>query len=428
MPSNKSVSDAPITQFINCSILRDHELQREDLWVRQGKILNPEKLFFDEKASADVQVDCKGRIIAPGFIDTQINGEKYGILKNSEYLPFFFFFLGGFGVDFSQATDDTDGGISLVARHLLSHGVTSFCPTLVTSPSSVYHKVLPQISARDGGPEGAGVLGIHLEGPYISREKKGAHPEHCLRSFSDKGFSELLSTYGTLEGVRIVTLAPEMERSAEVIRELVQRGICVSLGHSVANLSQAEEAVHHGASFITHLFNAMLPFHHRDPGIVGLLTSDRIPAGRTVYYGMIADGIHTNPAALRIAHRAHPKGLVLVTDAITAMGLGPGKHTLGQQEILIHGLNAYVAGTNTLAGSIATLDMCVRHFREATGCTIEEALEAASLHPAQTLGLQQRKGTLNCGADADFVLLDDNLTVKATCIAGEVVWEPSAVS
>lgn len=408
MPSNKSVSDAPITQFINCSILRDHELQREDLWVRQGKILNPEKLFFDEKASADVLVDCKGRMIAPGFIDTQING--------------------GFGVDFSQATDDAESGVSLVGRRILSHGVTSFCPTLVTSPSSVYHKVIPQISARDGGPEGAGVLGIHLEGPYISREKKGAHPEHCLRSFCNTGFSELLSTYGTLEGVRIVTLAPEMERSAEIIGELVRRGICVSLGHSVANLSQAEEAVRCGASFITHLFNAMLPFHHRDPGIVGLLTSDRVPAGRTVYYGMIADGIHTNPAALRIAHRAHPKGLVLVTDAITAMGLGPGKHTLGQQEILIDGLNAYVAGTNTLAGSIATMDMCVRHFREATGCTIEEALEAASLHPAQTLGLQHRKGTLNFGADADFLLLDDHLNVKATYIAGEVVWDPSVVS
>ncbi|CAH2307648.1 N-acetylglucosamine-6-phosphate deacetylase [Pelobates cultripes] len=319
-------------------------------------------------------------------------------------------------------------GISLVGRKILSHGVTSFCPTLVTSPPYVYHKVIPQISVRGGGEEGAGVLGIHLEGPYISREKKGAHPEHYLRSFSNKGFAELLSTYGTLEGVSIVTLAPEMDRSPEVIRELLQRGICVSLGHSVANLSQAEEAVCNGASFITHLFNAMLPFHHRDPGIVGLLTSDRIPCGKSVYYGMIADGIHTNPAALRIAHRAHPKGLVLVTDAITAMGLGPGKHTLGQQEILIDGLNAYVAGTQTLAGSIATMDMCVRHFREATGCTIEEALEAASLHPAQNLGLQHRKGTLNFGADADFVFLDDNLNVKATYIAGELVWEASIPS
>uniref|UniRef100_A0A8D0EUE2 N-acetylglucosamine-6-phosphate deacetylase n=1 Tax=Strix occidentalis caurina TaxID=311401 RepID=A0A8D0EUE2_STROC len=120
MPSNKSVSDAPIVQFTNCRILRSHQLQREDLWVREGKILNPEKLFFDEKGSADIQLDCKDSIIAPGFIDVQING--------------------GFGVDFSLATDDFKSGIDLVSQKILSHGVTSFCPTLVTSPPPVYHQ------------------------------------------------------------------------------------------------------------------------------------------------------------------------------------------------------------------------------------------------------------------------------------------------
>ncbi|XP_066545491.1 N-acetylglucosamine-6-phosphate deacetylase isoform X2 [Amia ocellicauda] len=403
MPSNRSVSEAPITQFVNCRILKDHRLQREDLWVREGKILNPEKLFFDEEGFADTQVDCQDRIIAPGFIDVQING--------------------GYGIDFSQATDDVKGGVALVAKKILAHGVTSFCPTLVTSPAHIYHKVLPEISVHDGGIEGAGVVGVHLEGPFISLEKKGAHPEQYLRSFQNGGTRDLLDTYGHLDNVGIVTLAPELPNSREVIRELVQRGITVSLGHSVANLSQAEEAVQEGATFITHLFNAMLPFHHRDPGIVGLLTSDRVPPRRTVYYGMIADGIHTNPAALRIAHRAHPAGLVLVTDAITAMGLPPGRHTLGQQVIEIDGLNAYVAGTKTLSGSIATMDMCVRHFRQASGCTVESALEAASLHPAQLLGLSHQKGTLDYGTDADFVLLDDALNVRSTYIAGEQVWE-----
>ncbi|XP_043927133.1 N-acetylglucosamine-6-phosphate deacetylase isoform X2 [Protopterus annectens] len=362
MPSNKSVSDALITQFKNCHILKDHKLQREDLWIRQGKILNPEKLFFDEKGFADVQVDCQGTILAPGFIDVQING--------------------GYGVDFSIMTDEVSSGILLVAKKLLSHGVTSFCPTLVSSPPSVYHKVLPQIKIHDGGPDGAGVLGVHLEGPFISKEKKGAHPEHCLRTFQNDILQELSDMYGSIDNVIILTLAPEIRGSKDVIREMVRRGITVSLGHSIANLSQAEEAVIEGASFITHLFNAMLPFHHRDPGIVGLLTSDRIPAGRTVFYGMIADGIHTNPAALRIAHRAHPKGLVLVTDAITAMGLPPGRHTLGQQVIEIEGLHAYVAG-----------------------CSLESALEAASLHPAQLLGIEHRKGTLNYGADAGTLLI-----------------------
>ncbi|KFU95241.1 Putative N-acetylglucosamine-6-phosphate deacetylase, partial [Chaetura pelagica] len=364
---------------------------REDLWVREGKILNPEKLFFDEKGSADIQLDCKGSIIAPGFIDVQING--------------------GFGVDFSLATDDFKSGIDLVSQKILSHGVTSFCPTLVTSPPSLYHQVLPQISIKNGGAHGAGILGAHLEGPFISKEKKGAHPEHCLRTFEAGAFQDLVATYGSLDCVRIVTLAPEMKRSREVIQELTKRGICVSLGHSVANLSQAEEAVQHGATFITHLFNAMLPFHHRDPGIVGLLTN----------------GIHTNPAALRIAHRAHPKGLVLVTDAIAGLGLAPGRHTLGQQVVEIDGLNTYIAGTKTLSGSVATMDTCVRHFQEATGCSAETALEAASLHPAQLLGIEHKKGTLDYDADADFLMLNDGLYVQATYIAGEEVWRQDAL-
>lgn len=402
MPSNKSVSDAPITQFINCRILRDNELQREDLWVREGRILDPEKLFFDEQGYADKHVDCEGSIIAPGFIDVQING--------------------GYGIDFSQPSEDVGSGVSFVAKKILEHGVTSFCPTLVTSPPEVYHKVLPQVKVHNGGPHGAGVLGFHLEGPFISAEKKGAHLEKYLRVFESGGLEDLTEAYGRLDDVAMVTLAPELPGSQSVVKELSRRGVTVSLGHSVANLSQAEEAVRHGASFITHLFNAMLPFHHRDPGIVGLLTSDRVPAGRTVYYGMIADGIHTNPAALRIAHRAHPSGLVLVTDAITAMGLPPGRHTLGQQVIEIQGLHAYVAGTKTLSGSIATMDMCVRHFKQASGCSVEEALEAASLHPAQLLGISPKKGKLDYGSDADLVLLDDGLTVRATYISGEEVW------
>ncbi|XP_061556117.1 N-acetylglucosamine-6-phosphate deacetylase isoform X3 [Phycodurus eques] len=350
MPSNKSVSEAPITQLLNCRILRDHRLQREDLWVREGKILDPEKLFFDEQAYADERVDCGGAIVAPGFIDVQLNG--------------------GYGVDFSQASDHVGAGVSLVARKLLEHGVTSFCPTLVTSPTHVYRKVLPQVKVQDGGPHGAGVLGLHLEGPFISAKKKGAHPERFLRTFSGGGAAaDLIDVYGGLDNVAVVTLAPELEGSQSAVDELRRRGVTVSLGHSVADLSQAEDAVRHGASFITHLFNAMLPFHHRDPGIVGLLTSDQIPPGRMVFYGMIADGIHTNPAALRIAHRAHPAGLVLVTDAVAATGLPPGRRTLGQQDVEICGPHVYVA---------------------------------------------------------DFVLLDDELNVEATFISGQEVWRKTA--
>ncbi|KAK0159847.1 hypothetical protein PV327_010914 [Microctonus hyperodae] len=195
--------------------------------------------------------------------------------------------------------------------------------------------------------------------------------------------------------------------------------------HSTANLKQGEEAVKCGASFITHLFNAMLPFHHRDPGLVGLLTSDEIPKSKIIHYGIIADGIHTHPAALRIAHRTHPEGLVLVTDAISALGLQEGLHRLGQFDVEMRNGRAYIANTDTLCGSTTAMSQCVRYFKDATGCSIVHALEAATLHPAKVIGIQSWKGVLDFGADADFIMLSDDLMILSTWIAGKRVYPNS---
>ncbi|XP_053995973.1 N-acetylglucosamine-6-phosphate deacetylase [Hylaeus anthracinus] len=390
-----------LKQFYNCRILRDGKISIEDLWVRDGKIVDPAKIFYDEKIKPDIKIDCDGALISPGYIDLQING--------------------GYGIDFTHNVDNVQEGINKVAKKLLEYGVTSFCPTLVTSPDDTYYKILPEMKKRNGGLHGATILGIHLEGPFISPSKKGAHPETYIKQFN-RGFQSLIDTYRYLENVCLVTLAPELPNAQTVITELCKRNIKVSLGHSIGNLHEGENAVKSGASFITHLFNAMLPFHHRDPGLVGLLTSDKIPTGRIVHYGIIADGIHTHPAALRIAHRTHPKGLVLVTDAISALGLEEGVHQLGQFKIEMRMGSAYIAGTNTLCGSTAEMSKCVRHFREATGCSVVEALEAATLHPARTLGIERIKGVLNYGADADLVMLNDNLELLSTWISGERVY------
>lgn len=398
-------TDKPILkQFYNCQILRDGKIIVEDLWVRDGKIVNPEKIFYDEKLLPDVRIDCQGALISPGYIELQING--------------------GFGIDFSHNIENVEEGINKVAKKLLACGVTSFCPTIVTSPSETYYKILPRIKKQNGSSHGAGILGVHLEGPFISPSKKGAHPEECITNFPN-GFKTLIDMYGTLDNVCFVTLAPEIPNAMSVIKELCQRNIKVSVGHSVANLCEGEEAVKNGATFITHLFNAMLPFHHRDPGLVGLLTSDQIPPGKIVHYGIIADGIHTHPAALRIAHLIHPKGLVLVTDAISALGLEEGIHKLGQLEIEIRKGRAYIVGTNTLCGSMSEMAQCVRIFKDATGCSVVEALEAATLHPARALQIETVKGVLNFGADADFILLDNDLMLLSTWIAGECVYTTS---
>lgn len=394
-------SQPKLYQFRKCRLLRDGKIIRDDLWIRDGKIIDPRKIFWEEQVKADVQIDCNNLIICPGFIDLQING--------------------GFGVDFSSDIDSLEDGLLTVAKGLLQYGVTSFCPTIVTSSQESYNKILKKIKRTPGGLSGAEILGAHLEGPFINPNMKGAHKEHLIQEIRGKGIQEMEDFYGSLNNVSIITLAPELAgENMQAIPQLVDRNIVVSIGHSAANEEIAEKAAASGATFITHLFNAMLPFHHRDPGIVGLLTSYDIP--KLMFYGLIADGIHTHPTATRIAHRSHPCGLVLVTDAMAALGLPPGLHKLGPMQVEIDHGKATLKGTNTLAGSVASMDVCIQRFKKMCGCTTVEALEGATLHPAQVLKIEQKKGTLNYESDADLVFLDDNLSVHATFIAGKPVW------
>lgn len=358
---------------------------------------------------ADRVVDCHGCIVAPGFIDLQING--------------------AFGVDFSCDITDKESGESVlrkIGQGILAHGVTAYCPTVVTSPPSVYATVLPNIPRAPGGVHGAAVLGVHVEGPFISPEKKGAHPEEHITSPTD-GIRSLDEVYGDgLENVALITLAPELEWAMEVIEACVGRGIVVSVGHTMSTISQGEEAVRRGARLVTHLFNAMQSFHHRDPGLVGLLTSEKLGDSQ-VWCGIIADGVHTHPTSIRIAYKTNFKSLVLVTDAILAMGYKDGKYQFGQQEIEVRGDQAWVAGTSTLTGSVATMQRCVTKFLKYSRCSLVEALEAASLHPARALGIEKRKGTLDVGADADFILLEPNsLEVCSTWIAGQCVYQQNS--
>ena len=331
-------------------------------------------------------------------------------------------FAGGFGYDFSDPqTARLREAVRVVARGILSHGVTSFCPTLVTQSPDSFRQAIASVK-RERIHDGATVLGSHLEGPFISREKRGAHPLSFVRSKPIDSFDEVTSVYGDdLSNVAIVTLAPELDPKDTVIRELVKKGVVVSVGHSSADLAVGERAAASGAHFITHLFNAMLPFHHRDPGLVGLLASDEPKT--QIFYGAIADGLHTHYSALRIAFRANPDGLVLVTDTMAALGSPPGTQLrLGDQTVEVRADAAYIAGTETLCGSIAGMDQCCRNLRRFTGCSLVQAIECASLHPAQALGIANRKGSLAFGCDADFLLMDDDMNVKETWIAGRRLW------
>lgn len=375
----------PITRLFNCRLVRENGIFEEDLWISGGKIIHTQQ-------TAEVEIDMEGRLIAPGYIDIQING--------------------GFGIDFTREPERVEE----VAKLLPRFGVTSFVPTLVSSDAETYKRAIPLLHPRkvEGGAE---ILGCHLEGPFLNPKKKGAHAAAVLAS-CPKDYEELEAFYGPMEqNVRIITLAPELPGAPHLISELEKRAFIVSAGHSDANTEEAEAGVAAGVRLTTHLFNAMRPFHHRDPGLIGVTL-----AHRRQYYSLIADGIHLHDSALNMAYKTHPQGCILVSDAMAALGLEPGTYTLGDQEVSVEAHVARLAGQETLAGSACPLDHCVRHLKQATGCSATEAIQAASLHPAKLLRIHHTKGILEIGADADFVVLDDKLNLSATVIAGDTVW------
>ena len=220
-------------------------------------------------------------------------------------------------------------------------------------------------------------------------------------------------------------MAPELDKECHVVKRIRDKGVLISLGHSTANLNDGEEAVKQGASLITHLFNAMNSFHHRDPGLVGLLTTNKTisKSKPPVHYGIIADGIHSVQATLKLAYNTNYEAMCLITDAMGALGLEDGVYTLGEQCVEVNGLRAVVAGTNTLCGAIGNLFNAVRNLRDWAGCSWVDAINAATLHPATALRIKDIKGTLNFEGDADFILINlEEFKLRSTWISGNCVY------
>jgi N-acetylglucosamine-6-phosphate deacetylase len=262
---------------------------------------------------------------------------------------------------------------------------------------------------------GAHVLGAHLEGPYLNAKRVGAHNPNHLRAPNRAE----LETWAGSPLTRVATVAPELPDALDLIRELRARGIVVSAGHSDANYAQARASFDAGITWSTHLFNAMPPFSHREPGLIGALLSSDVPVG------LIADGVHVHPAALKTVFRAKgARGITLVTDAMMAMGMGPGHYTLGDRKVIV---DTSVARLNaeTLAGSILQMDTAVRNMIGYTGCSLAEALTMASATPARVLGLQS-KGRLAENCDADLVIFDKSLRIEMTIVRGEIVYKSKA--
>ena len=349
------------------------------------------------------QVDLGDRILAPGFVDVHIHG--------------------GGGHDVMEATREA---LEAVATVVLRHGTTCFVPTTLTAAPPVLSKSLEGLGAlirswKETNPASGGRLaepvGIHLEGPFLSPECRGAHPIDELQTPSIPLFQQFQAAAGGC--LRILTLAPELEGALELQATAMQNGVRVGLGHSNATFRQAGTAMDAGASHAVHVFNTMRRFEHRETGILGaVLTDDRVQAE------VIADGVHVSAPALQLLVRAKGTSrILLITDGVSATGMGPGSYRLGEMEIFVKDdpSKGFPICRNTegrLAGSVLTQDRAIRNMIDFTGVTLLEAVRMATLNPAQALRMEHRKGCLQSGADADMVVLEPDGTVVGAMVRG----------
>lgn len=355
-----------------------------------GKIAGLGAVDAASELPADAQIlDLDGLCVSPGWIDIQING--------------------AFGLDFTENPE----AIWPVAARLPELGVTAFLPTIVTSPFETYdHAQRVWQAGPPDGWRGAQMPGFHIEGPFLNPQKKGAHNPAFLKAPRIKP----TAGWTPATGVRLVTLAPELPGALEVIHSLRERGIVVSAGHSLASTMDARAAFAAGLTCGTHLFNAMPTLDHRAPGLTGaLLTADG------VWTGIIADGIHVHPDMVAAALRCKSaQRLVLVTDAMAALGMPPGQYRLGDFDVTVDDRSARLAD-GTLAGSILTPSQAIRNLQSFTGCGWNDALRCVTLNPAELLGFEN-KGRLQPGADADLTVFNAQTgAVEMTIIGGEIV-------
>jgi N-acetylglucosamine-6-phosphate deacetylase len=333
--------------------------------------------------------DAKGQNLVPGFIDLQING--------------------AFGMDFTSSPET----IWQVGERLTGFGVTSFLPTIISSPPEITRKA--QACLQKGPPNGyhgARVIGLHLEGPYLNPEKYGAHnPDYLCQPQP-----EVYEHWSPASFVRLVTLAPELPGAITAIQTLVKHGVVVCAGHSQASLDQSQDGFEAGIRYGTHLFNAMPPFDHRRPGLVGALLADhRLTAG------MIVDGIHLHPVTVKLAWQTlGPQRTSLVTDAMAALGMPSGEYSLGGRTVYVDGSSAKLTD-GLLAGSLLSLDQALNNLVKFTGCSLEEALPTITRVPAHLLGLDSSLGNLIVGAKADLVLLTSDMQVTGVWLNGRQI-------
>lgn len=384
-----------LTAFSAETIYTPHPVSDGVVVIEDGRILRAgprEEITLPRNIR---EVTVQDGFITPGFIDIHNHGAG--------------------GRDVMEATAEA---LEVVRRTLARFGTTSFYPTTITAPQADIRRSVEFLAGLIADAEKTSLplaqpLGIHMEGPYLNAKRRGVHPtEHLLEPAieSYRVFAE--AAKGRL---RIMTIAPELPRAPALIEEMVRSGVQPSIGHTDSVYEEAGRAVEMGVRQATHMFNAMRPFGHRDPGVIAkVLTDSRVTAE------LIADGVHVDPKAMELLYHAKgPDGIVLISDGISAVGMPDGAYSVGGLQVVVQGGVCRYEGR--LAGSVLTLDRAVRNMRDLVGLKLEEAIRMATLNPARLMGVEDRKGCLKPGADADLVLFGENLRVRQVYARGQLV-------
>ena len=364
----------------NGLVFRDEgHFEYDDLYIENGR--------FVECGDGE-ELDAGGLYVIPGLVDIH--------------------FHGCMGYDFS---DGTGSGLRAIAQYQLEHGITAICPATMSLPLEELEKAL-MCASLHVGEEGAQLVGVNLEGPFLAEERAGAQKKEYLRCPDKAVFDKLQSAAGGL--IRLVTLAPELEGAIEFVKA-AGKEVRISLGHTTADYDTALKAFAAGARHVTHLYNAMESFRHREPGLIGAAYDTK-----DVMVELIADGQHIHPAVVRSTFQMFGADrIVLISDSMRACGLTDGVYTLGGQAVTVRGPRATLSD-GTLAGSVCNLMDMVRNAVK-MGISLGDAVKCASVNPAKVLGIYDTRGSLKKGKIADAVLLDKDLNIRYIMQEGRVI-------
>lgn len=376
-------------------------------YIVNGSIILPNAILencaigFDEKiygitsaeqipADAEI-IDAKGGYVAPGLVDVHIHG-----------------YLG------EDTSDGKAEGIEKMANGIMKNGVTSWCPTTMTVSMDEINTALNTVRSlkeKSKAWDGAEILGVNLEGPFINPKKKGAQAETHIKAPDAKFIID------NADIISVATMAPEMDGGCEAIAEIREKSnVKVSVGHTDATFEEALAGIDAGATHITHLFNAQTPLHHRNPGVVGAALL------RDVYTELICDTFHVHKGLFELIAKIKGDKLVLITDCTRAGGMPDGEYTLGGQKIIVNGIECLLED-GTIAGSVLKLNNAVKNVYNNTDMPLWTVVAAASLNPAKAIGVDDRKGSLEAGKDADIIITDRDFNIMKTIIGGNVKYE-----